>query len=433
MSSSRVFEMPEHWEPVPELHERIGDLVGDRRYRTAMTELLDLLRQDPSNVEATIQAIRVAYTSRTDLIKAKEPLTPDQRSSAVLAPIATQCSLCDTFWYSIHLLMAFEHLGVTGARGAQCPICRYTLCEECAAVAPHRGAALPCATPGCAGELKIRVLPTGRRGVLSIDPGRTERVIVVRDGPIPPAIGEALSTVTRWIPLVPDDAPFILICRSVPGLMAEEASCQFMAWQLVDMLEKDIILAPGAWGRSTSMRVHGTEDDTDYLIIIVELPDKAPNSASHAFGVDLMTEHLQRVADENPGQVGRCWAGLNSGSIIDEAAAIILQTTEDARKLNHLATRMRILSKYIMVTTAIPTLDLQQARSCFENGYLTYIERLYENFRFPGYGMSFVHWISCSDGLTTQLHLTFLPADSSELAMLAQDLLDPAERQNLGL
>jgi hypothetical protein len=433
MSSTRVFEMPEHWEPVPELHERMADLIGHGRFRTAMGELLDLLRQDPSNVEATLQAIRVAYTSRTDLIKAKEPLTPDQRSSAILAPIATQCSLCDTFWYSIHVLMEFERFTVASPRGVQCPICRYTLCQECLAAAPPRGTALPCATPGCAGELQLRVLPTGRRGVLPIDPGRTERVIVVRDGPIPPAIGEALSTVTRWIPLVPDDAPFILICRSVPGLMAQEASCQFMAWQLVDMLGKDAILAPGAWDRSTSMRVHGVEDDTDYLVIIVALPDKAPSSAARAFVGDLMTEHLQRVADEHPGQLGSCWAGVNSGSIIDETAAILIQATEDARKLNHLATRMRILSKYIMVTTAIPTLDLHQARSWFENGYFTYAERLYENFRFPGYGMSFVHWISCSDGLTTQLHLTFLPADPSELAMLAQDLLNPAERQNLGL
>jgi hypothetical protein len=432
MSSTRVFEMPEHWEPVPELNERIADLIGHGRFRTAMTELLDLLRQDPSNVEATIQAIRVAYTSRTDLVQAKEPLTPDQRSSAILSPIATQCSLCNNFWYSMHVLMEFERFTVAGPRGVQCPICRYTLCQECAAVAPRRGPALPCATPGCAGELQLRVLPTGRRGVLSIDPGQTERVIVVRDGPIPPAIGEALSVVTRWIPLVPDDAPFILICRSVPGLMAEVASSQYMAWQLVDMLEKDMMLAPGAWERSTAMRVHGTEDDTDYLVIIVKLPDKAPGRAAHALAGE-MTEHLQRVADEKPGQLGPCWAGLNSGSIIGDTAAILLQATEAARELNHLATRMRILSKYIMVTTAIPTLDLQQARSCFENGYLTYIERLSENFRFPGYGMNFVHWISCSDGLTTQLHLTFLPADPDDLAMLAQDLLDPAERQNLGL
>ena len=55
---------------------------------------------------------------------------------------------------------------------------------------------------------------------------------------------------------------------------------------------------------------------------------------------------------------------------------------------------MRIFSKYIIVTGAIPTLDLPpQARGQFENGYPSYIERLYENFRFPGYDMSFVHWI----------------------------------------
>lgn len=65
MSSTRVFEMPEHWAPVPGLQERISALIGDGRYRTAMAELLDLLRQDPSNVEAATQAMVVAYTSRT--------------------------------------------------------------------------------------------------------------------------------------------------------------------------------------------------------------------------------------------------------------------------------------------------------------------------------------------------------------------------------
>ena len=99
MSSTRVFEMPEHWAPVPGLHERIKALIGDGRYRTAMAELLDLLRQDPSNVEA---AATRPWWSPTPAARncstPKEPLTNEQRSSAILAPIATQCSVCDNFW-----------------------------------------------------------------------------------------------------------------------------------------------------------------------------------------------------------------------------------------------------------------------------------------------------------------------------------------------
>ena len=98
-----------------------------------------------------------------------------------------------------------------------------------------------------------------------------------------------------------------------------------MAWKLVDTLEKDTVLAPGAWDRSTSMRVHGTEDDTDYLIITVELPDKAPASAAHGFLADLIRDHLQRVDEENPGPSGPCWTGLNSDDIINETAALLLQ------------------------------------------------------------------------------------------------------------
>ena len=122
-----------------------------------------------------------------------------------------------------------------------------------------------------------------------------------------------------------------------------------MAWKLVDMLEKDMMLAPGAWDRSTSMRGHGTEDDTDYLIITVELPDKAPASAAHGFLADLIRDHLQRATEENPGHSGPCWTDLNSDDIIDETAALLLRAAEDARKMNHLATRMRIFTKYIKV------------------------------------------------------------------------------------
>ena len=426
------FTMPEDWEPVPRLENRIKDLRDGGRYRTAMAELLQILRRDPSNAQAMVHALQVLYVSRTDLLSANEPLTADQRYSALLAPIAAQCSACTTFWYSVHVIIQAERTGTLGSRGVQCPVCRYTLCRECASKAPHEGTAIPCPAPGCAGMLKAAILPTGRRDVLPVDASRIERVIAVRDGPIPPTIGEALSAITRLVPLVADDAPLVLICRNVPGQMDKEEGARYMAWTVVDWLERDMLLAPGAWQRATSLRVRSPEDDSDYVLVIVELPPE-PALASGGFLAGLLRENLQRAADGGLAGDGPDWTGLRSGDVIDATTALLLQTREAAQATNRLAARTRVSGRYIIASTWIPALSIQHAQDQFENGYFPYIEWLSGNFRFPGYGMSLAHWTALSDGVTTQLNLTFLPADNTEQALIAQDLMKPAERRRLGI
>jgi hypothetical protein len=429
MFTGQPFAVPEHFEPVPGLADRVEAMYRAGRYRTAMDEILGLLRRDPANAEAMILAATIVYVSRTTTLRAAEPLTRDQSASAILAPVAVQCSRCTAFWYALGTVLPIPNMIVVNPLGVQCPVCRYTLCKDCAAAAQHRGAAIPCPAPGCSGTLEPALRPTGRREVLPIDPSEIERVIVTRDGPIPPTILEALPAVTRYVPLVPDDAPFVIICRGGPSQMSN-ANAPSLARGLVDGLEQDMLLAPGAWDRSTSMRVTGAEDDSDYLVIIVKLPERQSPSA---FLTGLMADHLQRIADAKFEHHGPCWAGLYSGDVSGESAALLQAAASDARQANRLATRTRILPGYVIVATGVPTLDLQAARRQFAPSYVAYLEQLNGSFRLPGYGLNFVHWIACADGATTQLHLTFLPADSAEQPLLAQDLVEPDMRRVLGL
>jgi len=429
MFTGQPFTVPEHIEPVPGLADRVEAMYRAGRYRTAMDEVLRQLRRDPANAEAMILAATIVYVSRTATLMAAEPLTREQSASAILAPVAVQCSRCGAFWYAMGTVLPIPNMIVANPLGVQCPVCRYTLCKDCAAAASHQGAAIPCPAPGCSGTLEPAHLPTGRREVLPIDPSEIERVIVARDGPIPPTISEALPAVTTYVPLVADDAPFVIICRSDPSQMSD-ASAPVLARRLVDGLEHDMLLASGAWDRSTPMRVTGSEDDSDYLVIVVKLPERQPPSA---FLAGLMGDHLQRIADAKFEHHGPCWAGLYSADVTGESAALLQAAASDAHQADRLATRTRILPEYVVVATGIPTLDLPAARSQFPHGYPAYVEQLNGSFRLPGYGLNFVHWISCSDGATTQLHLTFLPADQSEQALLAQDLVEPDMRRALGL
>ncbi|MGH3833678.1 MAG: hypothetical protein ACRDRS_25125 [Pseudonocardiaceae bacterium] len=143
-----------------------------------------------------------------------------------------------------------------------------------------------------------------------MDPDSIERVIVVREGPITPSMDEALAVVTRFVPLLPDDAPLIRICPGARGMMNEKFTRDRLALSLVQGLEHDGVLAPGAWARSRPLFIRaGTTDDTDYLVTVVRKPDSTPHNqplvhvhvlleSLNRIDPDYMTTFLQVVAPE---------------------------------------------------------------------------------------------------------------------------------------
>ncbi|MGH3382811.1 MAG: hypothetical protein ACRDP6_49610 [Actinoallomurus sp.] len=239
-----------------------------------MDEVLAHLRVHPSCREALYLAVGV-FRERTEQLNSPEPVTTLQRRSALLAPVATECSLCRDTWYSKHIWFSGMKITLTNPVGLQCQECRYTLCRDCLnRQQPYFEVSVaggPCPTPGCGGTLTTPVLPTGRHDIAPLHPESIEGVIIVRDGPIVPTMGEALRVVTQVLPLLADDTDLIHIRPSAPNTMVDLFARDRLAGSLVHHLERDGVLAPGAWQRSglLFLRPATGADDADYSVTVV--------------------------------------------------------------------------------------------------------------------------------------------------------------------
>ncbi|MCX4984995.1 hypothetical protein [Streptomyces sp. NBC_00572] len=158
-----------------------------------------------------------------------------------------------------------------------------------------------CANAGCGAELlKTPVLPTGRHDVTPMDPDTIEGVVVVRDGPIRPTTDEALAVVTKFLPLIPDDAPLLHIRRAGPGTMSDDSTRDGLVQSLLLDLEREGVLVPAAWGRSRHMHVlAGPAGDANYLINVVCKGNRLPSPTASQGGArwNVYTYLLQVLAD----------------------------------------------------------------------------------------------------------------------------------------
>ncbi|MFD4941361.1 hypothetical protein ACFWNT_02210 [Streptomyces sp. NPDC058409] len=295
------FEQPEQWEYLSELRKRVDELLRGGRHRTALDEVLNHLRHDPESTDALFLALMILSQSRTELLESSEPPTNAQRISALLAPIKTECSSCHLGWYSIHALLSANDrasLTVFSPAGLQCQNCRYTLCRNC--LRRPQSYTVPvdmpeivsgfCPSPGCTEQLTTPVLPTGRHDVTPMDPDGIEGVVVARDGFILPTMDEALVVVTKFLPLIADDAPLIHIRRSTPGMMSDESTRDELAQSFVLKLEREGVMAPGAWARSRRMFIlAGAASDTDYLITVVRKGEQHASPADPRRGTHMAT------------------------------------------------------------------------------------------------------------------------------------------------
>ncbi|MFA1551863.1 hypothetical protein [Actinomadura chokoriensis] len=273
-----------------DLLQRVLTLVEAGRRRTAMDEVLWHLRHpSPDGSVAAQLAGILLSTSRTVNLEAAEPLTHQQRNSALVAHLMTECSACNAEWHSSHSVIPGE-ITVTNPAGLQCQDCRYTLCRDCLEWYPPaetshvdgaRVSLSHCPTPGH-GKLTTPVLPTGCRGVEPVDPERIEGVIVTRDGPILPTLDDVLPVVTSWFPLIADDAPLIHIRRGDPQLMGDASARDELARSLICSLESEGVLASGAWERSKRFlaSTRGGAVDDDHLIVLVQKPEASPSSTA---------------------------------------------------------------------------------------------------------------------------------------------------------
>jgi hypothetical protein len=152
------------------------------------------------------------------------------------------------------------------------------------------------------GALETPVLATGRSDVATIKPDRIEAVIVIRDGPIPPTMNEAIGVVSMFVPLIVDDAPLIHIRRSKPGLMTERSCQEELALTRIHDLEREGILAPGAWNRSECIFAKSPEAFvSSYLLTVIgKAEDFTPGDAKvHPLQSEII-DRVLRAAEKLP-------------------------------------------------------------------------------------------------------------------------------------
>jgi hypothetical protein len=199
------------------------------------------------------------------------------------------------------------------------------------------------------------VLATGRSDVATIAPDRIEAVIVTREGPILPAMDEALDAVTMFVPLIADDAPLIHIRPGKPGLMAEKSGREELAITRVHDLEREGILAPGAWNRSE--RIFAKVPDASaskYLMTVigkaeVSAPGDARGSAPPSVidGVITAAEGLP-AAREDDIQHNYDFAGPKWG-----AREILILTSDELRRRLEAVCAADAASGFTIINTSI--------------------------------------------------------------------------------
>ncbi|MGH3833223.1 MAG: hypothetical protein ACRDRS_22780, partial [Pseudonocardiaceae bacterium] len=172
-------------------------------------------------------------------------------------------------------------------------------------------------------------------------------------------------------------------------------------------------------------------------ITAVRQPDATSNHDWDSYVAGLMAKHVRRMVSQIPETtVGECWSGLGGDEVVTATTEILYQGLLAARRTHDLATTTCAVAKYEVAATVVLTSNIGEARDRFTDGYLAYFEDLINRLHHTVGNQSrrtFVHWIMSFDGTTAKLDATVLPADKTETALFAVDLLTPAERQRLGL
>lgn len=194
---SRAFRPNESFDLVDGLQETVFKLIEAKRYRSALTPILEVLSSDPNNEHALRLAIAVFSASETSLREAVEPLELAQWNDARLDSIFAECSKCKNMTWVPHAYLMFlpHQSNVINPVGMQCHACGYVLCREC--VLSHEKTIVSgrfdsevseVRCPSCRGQkMHTMIYPTGReRRELRKPNARITHVFLFRAGPVAP-------------------------------------------------------------------------------------------------------------------------------------------------------------------------------------------------------------------------------------------------------
>lgn len=175
--------------PIPGLFEKVKALTTGKKFATAMKEVFRALDQHPNHNEALHLASIILNESRTEQLRAAEPVTNDQFYDPRLDPIFVECSSCRATWVPLDSVFTFGEMAVMNPIGIQCQECGYVRCRTCYEKDWDETGSeefQPC--PYChSNNWQGRVLPTGRtpRQVMRSS-APVIAALLHREGPVQP-------------------------------------------------------------------------------------------------------------------------------------------------------------------------------------------------------------------------------------------------------
>jgi len=452
------FQMWQKYEPAPGLAQRIEELVGDTRFRTALSELLDMLADNPRNQEALeLATITLNAATRTSQLQSKEPITQSQYLDRRLDPIFVFCNDCrKAFWVPNCMMGQYESINVWNPAGLQCTECGYVVCRQC--FERHRVvidfANISTKCPNCGKEaLAPPLIPTGRPPLqLARSACVVSAIVILREGPIRPEPSYVEELLKKISPDAFEGHPLI---TAVPaGAWPSDPDSLAMA-----ILAKRVNDGDASWNSSIPTETANLSDENGLRVCVVKafgysmsarsdrdeiVATKTSRSASEAvlgrisslrataineqseaerFLWNLLLSHLERV--------GRTQK-LGAAAWEELLDPIALQVT--CKMMDRLIRSAAISAQHecqswdgprvYLLASAVPTAESSEARGYFKDGYMGFLD--HKQMTNIASKKSFVHWIACRDDRTVVVHLTCFPLDKKG-CLLATDLMSPTE------
>jgi hypothetical protein len=443
--------------------ERMQQLSGQGKLRTALDVLLPILARDPHNQEALWYAnLIVGMHGRTTHLQAAEPLSNRYLFDTRLDSLYATCSRCHRSWMpgSTEVKQLYQKVSVTNAMGRQCTNCGYVVCRECASV-EHLALDLSLVSAQCSNckkeALSPTVYPTGRLPLqLPRRPTPVKTALVYRQGPIPPDKEYMTQLLDDRSPDALDDRAELIGCpvsdwpaHSGELLLAAISrlavgSSDVESGELTDDSGQRVYLVK-SFAVSQPQRRPDTEKAAprplekfhatlDFDFYLMKLDEELTDSGNEIGA--LLVQHLKRLFNQHRdsralGPALAEWRVLVEPGNLEWASEALAETMQAALRTGTAATRSRRASDLLLVATAVPALDPNIARRYFEHGYMAFLDT--QGFPNPLSSAPRAHWVLCSDGSRALIHLTHLPRDTKAIATLAHDLMDDQEKRAFGM
>lgn len=150
----------------------------------------------------------------------------------------------------------------------------------------------------------------------------------------------------------------------------------------------------------------------------------------------LLLKHIERVSSQHLGSPGYAASTVLWSAILDEGALETACLGIETLMRQAYGEGAHVWESYrlpalLLIVSAVPTIKSEDVRSFFDRGYLNFLQD--QGFLEAALRGNVVHWIACSDGERTSVHINTLPVDRTAIPILPTDLLSMEERANIGM